>query len=162
MLDNLTDKNQYIITVIEDNNIRNIDLTAFNKSKISFGRGEDNDIILTSPLVSMNHGYFIIQNNQIKVIDNQSTNGIFVNNNKVVELFLKDGDSIKIDDPIEPLIRGVIFILSTNGKVSEWKQLDLENKNIITIGRDQTSDIVIDHVSVSLKHATIINKNNNL
>ena len=161
MLDNLTDKNQYIITVIEDNNIRNIDLTAFNKSKISFGRGEDNDIILTSPLVSMNHGYFIIQNNQIKVIDNQSTNGIFVNNNKVVELFLKDGDSIKIDDPIEPLIRGVIFILSTNGKVSEWKQLDLENKNIITIGRDQTSDIVIDHVSVSLKHATIINKNNN-
>lgn len=161
MLDNQADKNQYIITVIEDNNIRNIDLTTFNKSKISFGRGEDNDIILTSPLVSMNHGYFIIQNNQIEVIDNQSTNGIFVNNNKVVELFLKDGDSIKIDDPIEPLIRGVIFILSTNEKVSEWKQLDLENKNIITIGRDQTSDIVIDHVSVSLKHATIINKNNN-
>ena len=160
MLDNFKDKNQYIITVIEDNNIRNIDLTTFNKSIISFGRGDGNDIVLTSPLVSINHGYFVIDNNQIKVRDNNSTNGIFVNNNKVDELFLKDGDSIKIDDPVEPLMRGVIFILSTNGKVSEWKQLNLENKNMITIGRDQSSDIVIDHVSVSLKHAIIINRNN--
>ena len=159
MLENSTDKNQYIVTVIEDNNIRNINLTELNKSRISFGRGEDNDIILTSPLVSMNHGYFEIDNNQIKVIDNQSTNGIFVNNNKTMEVILKDGDSIKIDDPVEPLIRGVIFILSTNGKVSEWRQIDLNKKAMLTIGRDQSSDIVIDHVSVSLKHAIITNRN---
>ena len=159
MLENSTDKNQYVVTVIEDNNIRNISLTELNKSRISFGRGEDNDIILTSPLVSMNHGYFEIDNNQIKVIDNQSTNGIFVNNNKTMEVILKDGDSIKIDDPVEPLIRGVIFILSTNGKVSEWRQIDLNKKAMLTIGRDQSSDIVIDHVSVSLKHAIITNRN---
>ena len=159
MLENSTDKNQYVVTVIEDNNIRNINLTELNKSRISFGRGEDNDIILTSPLVSMNHGYFEIDNHQIKVIDNQSTNGIFVNNNKTMEVILKDGDSIKIDDPVEPLIRGVIFILSTNGKVSEWRQIDLNKKAMLTIGRDQSSDIVIDHVSVSLKHAIITNRN---
>lgn len=153
------ENNQYIITVIEDSNIRTINLTNLNKQKISFGRGEDNDIVLLSPLVSVNHGYFELSNNKISVVDNQSTNGIFVNNNKIAASPLKDGDSIKIDDPVDPLNRGVIFILSTNDKVTSWKQIDLEKKQVITIGRDSSSDIVINHISVSLKHATITEKN---
>ena len=153
------ENNQYIITVIEDSNIRTINLTSLNKQKISFGRGEDNDIVLLSPLVSVNHGYFELSNNKISVVDNQSTNGIFVNNNKIAASPLKDGDSIKIDDPVDPLNRGVIFILSTNDKVTSWKQIDLEKKQVITIGRDSSSDIVINHISVSLKHATITEKN---
>lgn len=153
------ENNQYIITVIEDSNIRTINLTSLNKQKISFGRGEDNDIVLLSPLVSVNHGYFELSNNKISVVDNQSTNGIFVNNNKIAASPLKDGDSIKIDDPVDPLNRGVIFILSTNDKVTSWQQIDLEKKQVITIGRDSSSDIVINHISVSLKHATITEKN---
>lgn len=153
------ENNQYIITVIEDSNIRTINLTNLNKQKISFGRGEDNDIVLLSPLVSVNHGYFELSNNKISVVDNQSTNGIFVNNNKIAASPLKDGDSIKIDDPVNPLNRGVIFILSTNDKVTSWQQIDLEKKQVITIGRDSSSDIVINHISVSLKHATITEKN---
>lgn len=153
------ENNQYIITVIEDSNIRTINLTNLNKQKVSFGRGEDNDIVLLSPLVSVNHGYFELSNNKISVIDNQSTNGIFVNNNKIASSPLKDGDSIKIDDPIDPLNRGVIFILSTNDKLTSWQQIDLEKKQVITIGRDSSSDIVINHISVSLKHATITEKN---
>lgn len=153
------DENQYVITVIENDNIRNINLSSLHKSRVSFGRGEDNDIILTSPLVSVNHGYFELSDNHITITDNQSTNGIFVNNNKIVQATLKDGDSIKIDDPVEPLMRGVIFILSTSGKVDDWQQIDLHKKPVITIGRDQTSDIVINHISVSLKHATITERN---
>ena len=153
------ENNQYIITVIEDSNIRTINLTSLNKQEISFGRGEDNDIVLLSPLVSVNHGYFELSNNKISVVDNQSTNGIFVNNNKIAASPLKDGDSIKIDDPVDPLNRGVIFILSTNDKVTSWQQIDLEKKQVITIGRDSSSDIVINHISVSLKHATITEKN---
>lgn len=153
------ENNQYIITVIEDSNIRTINLTSLNKQKISFGRGEDNDIVLLSPLVSVNHGYFELSNNKISVVDNQSTNGIFVNNNKIAASPLKDGDSIKIDDPVDPLNRGVIFILSTNDKVTSWQQIDLEKKQVITIGRDSSSDIVINHISVSLKHAIITEKN---
>ena len=153
------DKNQYVITVIEDDNIRNVNLTSFHKSKISFGRGEENDIVLTSPLVSVNHGYFELSDNSISVTDNQSTNGIFVNNNKMSQATLKDGDSVKIDDPIEPLMRGVIFILSTSGKVDDWQQIDLHKKSVITIGRDSDSDILINHISVSLKHAIITEKN---
>lgn len=152
-------ENQYIITVIEDDNIRNINLMNFNKSKISFGRGEENDIVLTSPLVSVNHGHFELSSNSISITDNQSTNGIFVNNIKINQATLKDGDSIKIDDPIEPLMRGVIFIVSTSGKVDEWQQINLHKKPVITIGRDQASDILINHISVSLHHATITEKN---
>ena len=152
-------ENQYIITVIEDDNIRNINLMDFNKSKISFGRGEENDIVLTSPLVSVNHGHFELSSNSISITDNQSTNGIFVNNIKINQATLKDGDSIKIDDPIEPLMRGVIFIVSTSGKVDEWQQINLHKKPVITIGRDQASDILINHISVSLHHATITEKN---
>ena len=71
------DKNQYVITVIEDDNIRNINLMSFNKSRVSFGRGEENDIVLTSPLVSVNHGFFELSENSISVVDNQSTDGSY-------------------------------------------------------------------------------------
>ncbi len=152
-------KKQYIVTVIENDNIRNIDLTEFNKDKISFGRSMDNDIILSSPLVSFNHGYFEIIDEELTIKDNNSTNGIFLNNDKVKESILHDGDSIKIDDPIEPLMKGVILIISTSSVVNDWQQIDMNNKSIITIGRDQSSDIIINHISVSLKHAEVINKN---
>lgn len=167
ILDINTDKNlnsnndNFTITLIEENSIRNISLNKFRKKKILFGRGTNNDIVLNSLLVSPNHGFFEIINGKVKIVDNSSVNGIFVNDNKVVEAFLKDGDAIKIDNPIEPLSIGVIMIVTLGENVNEWQQFDMTSKNTITIGRNSSSDIVINHVSVPLNIANIYVQNNN-
>ncbi len=167
ILDINTDKNlnsnndNFTITLIEENSIRNISLNKFRKKKILFGRGTNNDIVLNSLLVSPNHGFFEIINGKVKIVDNSSVNGIFVNDNKVIEAFLKDGDAIKIDNPIEPLSIGVIMIVTLGENVNEWQQFDMTSKDTITIGRNSSSDIVINHVSVPLNIANIYVQNNN-
>lgn len=146
---------KYTITIIDEDEIKNICLNDFRKDVITFGRAEGNDIKLKSLLVSSNHGYFRIDANGIQVVDNNSTNGIFVNNNKYTDCYLNDGDSVKIDNPVEPLKRGIIIILTLGSDVNNWQQIDLNTKEKIVIGRDSTCDIVLNHVSISLQHATI-------
>lgn len=158
---NTDDEKKCIVTIIDEDNITNINLNIFNKDTITFGRNENNDIKLNSLLVSGNHGYFKIDNSGVKVIDNNSTNGIFINNEKQNECYLKDGDSIKIDNPIEPLKRGIIFIVTLGNIVNKWNQCDLSFKDKINIGRSEDCDIVLKHVSISLHHATISNNGNN-
>ena len=138
--------NKYTITIIDENDIRNICLDDFKKDIITFGRGEDNDIILKSLLVSNKHGYFKIDSNGIMIVDNNSTNGIFINNSKVSNYYLRDGDSIKIDNPIEPLKRGIILVFTFGKEINEWKQYDLNLKNEVTLGRDSNCDIVFEHI----------------
>lgn len=146
---------KFIITIVDENDIRNIDLKSFNKSVVTFGRGENNDIKLNSLLVSNNHGMFEVYSNGVKIIDNNSTNGLYVNNRKESNCYLKDGDSVKIDNPVEPLKRGIMFILTLGNKVNDWKQYDLTLKDKVKIGRAEDCDIVLKHVSISLHHATI-------
>lgn len=153
-------KLKYTITLIEENSIKNINLNRFRKKKILFGRSQNNDIILNSLLISPNHGFFELDDDKLKIIDNASTNGIYVNNIKVSETYLKDGDSIKIDNPVEPLAIGVIMIVTFGETVDSWQQIDLNVKNSISIGREPSSDIVINHVSVPLNVANIYKQNN--
>lgn len=154
------DKLRYTITIIEENEIKDICLNDYNKNIISFGRGLNNDIKLSSLLVSSNHGYFEFLENGVKVVDNNSTNGIFINNNKVDSAILKDGDSIKIDNPDEPLDKGIIMIFTLGDIVNKWQQYDLNSKDIISIGRDNSCDIVLDHVSIALNQVNIYKKDN--
>lgn len=144
------------ITIIDTFDIKNICLNDFNKKIITFGRNSDNDIILSSLLVSQNHGYFEITDAGLKVVDNNSTNGIFVNNQQIMSSIVRDGDSIKIDNPEYPLERGIIIIPTYGKIVNNWNQLELNQKDRYIIGRSTECDIVLDHVMVSLNHATII------
>jgi hypothetical protein len=63
---------------------------------ISIGRNAKNDIVLNDPMVSREHArLFIHDNGQIMIKDSGSSNGTFVNGNKVVESYLKPGDIVK-------------------------------------------------------------------
>ena len=109
------DKLKYFVTIIGDGKLRNICLNDFNKDVITFGRGEDCDIVLVSNLVSKIHGYFSINNGIIRVFDYHSKNGIFINNSKCnTSIVLKNGDSIKIDNPSKPIKQGIIMIVTEN------------------------------------------------
>lgn len=132
-----------------------VDLKSFSKNKITFGKSEDNDIVLTSSLISRHHGYFLIENDKCFIYDDNSSNGIFVNGESIKAHQLKEGDIIKVDNLENPLEKGVTILFSDLVLTDDWKTFDIENKDKITIGRSSENDISLDHVSVSLVHAII-------
>lgn len=138
-----------------------IDLSTFGKSFVYFGRGEQNDIILTSHLASAEHGRFVFKDGCWTIEDKAayqkqaSTNGLIYNNFSVISRDITDGDFIRIDDGIETVSEGVLFVFSSINSENKWQSLHLNNKHKLTIGRDNSSDILLPHISVSKCHAEI-------
>ena len=60
------------------------------------GRSSENNIILDDITVSRKHALLLISNENIKIQDNNSTNGIYVNNEIKNDSTLKSGDKIQI------------------------------------------------------------------
>jgi len=68
---------------------------VLNKSRTSVGRRGDNDLVLTESSVSSMHAWLINENGQWRVMNMLSTNGTFVNGEKIHEALLKDGDRVR-------------------------------------------------------------------
>lgn len=72
----------------------------------TLGRKPENTIILTEPFVSGNHARLYIKNNSLYVEDLNSTNGVYVNNDKINEKFkLIADDEIKIGSAIFKVLK---------------------------------------------------------
>lgn len=152
-------KKEYTLSIIESGDIKTISLNDFKKEIITFGRDKKNDIVLDSPIVSSKHGYFKIDDDSISIYDNKSKNGLFINN-----ILLFDGcvigynDTIKIDNPLDPLVQGVLMVLSTEKDSDKWNTFNLSKKDEIVIGRNKDCDIVLDSVTIANYHAKIIKR----
>ena len=73
---------------------------------ITLGRKPENTIVLTEPFVSGNHAKIYAKNNNLYVEDLNSTNGIYVNDEKVEgKIKLTTGDEIKIGSAIFTVLR---------------------------------------------------------
>lgn len=75
---------------------RVIERVITEKKRISIGRNSDNDIVLDNRGVSRKHAMIEVNPNQCVIIDNESLNGTFVNNRRVEEEILHEGDTITI------------------------------------------------------------------
>ena len=95
-------KKDYKLVICHKNKHEVISLGDYKKEEITFGRAKDNDIVINSSLVSAHHGKFMLSG-ALAVIDNNSTNGLFVNGDSTKEFVLSDGDIIKIDNPDKSL-----------------------------------------------------------
>ena len=73
-----------------------IERVVSEKKRMTIGRTADNDIVLENRGVSRRHAQIEFNENAAVVIDNESLNGTFVNNRKVNEEVLRDGDMITI------------------------------------------------------------------
>ena len=63
---------------------------------LSIGRDTNNEIILNDNFVSRRHAHLMISDNgQVLIKDLGSSNGTFVNGNKITETSLKPGDTVK-------------------------------------------------------------------
>ncbi|MCR4654968.1 MAG: ATP-binding cassette domain-containing protein [Lachnospiraceae bacterium] len=151
-----------IVTVFDGGNPPvNIRLADYRKNIISFGRGPGNDIVLTSPLVSSEHGRFAFENGQWTMEDrayygsSPSTNGLIYNNASIVRRALCEGDFIRIDDGVETIAEGVLFVFAAAESAHPWKTVPLRGQKELTIGREQGCSIILPHISVSKQHAKI-------
>jgi diguanylate cyclase (GGDEF)-like protein len=76
---------------------------------LTIGRGRDNDIVLISDAVSRRHTRVEFRNNEAFVIDLESTNGTYVNEDGRLtgERRLSRGDLLKVGDTIFKYLSGV-------------------------------------------------------
>ncbi len=139
-----------------------VNLSEYGKNFIYFGRDPKNDIILSSHLVSAEHGRFVYKNaawvmeDKAAYKDSGSTNGLIYNNAAITSRVISDGDFIRIDDGVETVSEGVLFVFSSADSDNKWQTLPLTNKAEICIGRDNTCQLVLPHISVSKCHAKIL------
>lgn len=73
--------------------------TEFDKTEVTIGRVQGNDIILPKGNVSKRHSRIVLKDNRFIVVDLKSTNGTYVNGRKITSpLVVKSGDKIYIGD----------------------------------------------------------------
>lgn len=73
-----------------------VDQRELSGDRTTIGRGPDNDIVLSSPGVSKHHAIIERQGDGFVVIDNGSSNGVFVRNRRVRRHTLSYWDEIQI------------------------------------------------------------------
>src|SRR5579862_9321236 len=74
--------------------------------QIVVGRSSDLDMVLVEDMVSRKHARIAMQNDQIWIEDLGSTNGTFVNGEKIKRARLKEGDRVLIGTSILKVIAG--------------------------------------------------------
>ena len=90
-----------------DNNVKflltllNLELMSsswiLQNGKYTIGRLSSHQVILDDVTVSRNHASLSVSNQNIKIIDNNSTNGIYVNDNLIAnDAIIKSGDKLQI------------------------------------------------------------------
>ncbi|MCE5194670.1 MAG: FHA domain-containing protein [Nitrospiraceae bacterium] len=67
-----------------------------DKEITTIGRNPNNDIYIDNPIVSNFHAKLIKESGEIFIEDQNSTNGTFVNSNKIDKVLLKNNDVITI------------------------------------------------------------------
>lgn len=71
------------------------------RSDLTIGRKDDNSIVLSDQHVSGNHAKIVVRNNLLFIEDLNSTNGIYLNGNKINgKVKLSNKDEIKIGTAI--------------------------------------------------------------
>lgn len=154
--DKIIDKTNLKLVIVDGSEEpKEVRLREFGKRNITFGRDEDNDIVLKSRFVSRHHGIFHINDKQIIVEDLGSKNLLIMNGNVTRKSILREGDVLRIDYYKENKFEGVMFFMSSAGRRAVWNTLSMKGKQEVIIGRNDSCDIILNHVGVSKFHADI-------
>lgn len=145
----------YFLTIFDNRGIQTINLSNFGKSKLSFGKAFNNDIVLDCDLVDLNQGYLELNEYGVLAVNTSQLTPLIGNHNKAFDNeYLSDGSFIKIVDNNLPESSGVLMIMSISKSPDEWKQLPISS-NTISIGSHRSSDILLAPNAVNEHHCTI-------
>jgi pSer/pThr/pTyr-binding forkhead associated (FHA) protein len=150
--------------------------------EVLIGRGGRCQIVIRDDEISREHCKLVRHETGYELIDTASTNGTFVNGQRVTQRPLKSGELIELGDsvtlryerlgtselaagkkfktptePIKPAVASVSafghYLVLSRG--SEVGAVHLLNNPIITVGRDAKNDIVVAEDAVSRYHLTL-------
>lgn len=68
---------------------------VLRRGKTTLGRRDGNDIVLPDPSVSARHAWILYDNGQYRLMNVLSTNGTFLNDERIHEAPLADGDRVR-------------------------------------------------------------------
>jgi len=126
------------------------------KSSVKIGRDQSNDIVINEPRISRNHAIInVLENGTFEIKDLASTNGTFVNGERISQKIITSADKIEVANCL------VNWYVAFNE--SDIPQLDsiIEEEpfsrivKTIIIGSSIENDIVLSKDIVSKHHATI-------
>lgn len=87
----------YTVTVSEKGG--KVTVREFDKSEVTIGRMQGNDIVLAKSNISKKHARFVKENGALVVVDEKSTNGTYVNGSRIAEPYaLNSGDRVFIGE----------------------------------------------------------------
>ena len=92
---NNSDEEPLFLLSLLNNELMSFSWKLINK-EYNIGRSSENSIILDDITVSRKHALLLVSKEHIKIVDNNSTNGIYVNNEITSDSILKSGDKIQI------------------------------------------------------------------
>ncbi len=131
---------------------------TLDKQKLSYGRGEDNDIVIPSPVVSRNHGYLektTLGGYQIAVLP-EAGNAVYVDGYPVsTPVALKNDANIRIGGQDPGVMVSMAYISPSEAFTAITAEINFGDKNIIQIGRAHENDVVLSVPQVSQFHAQI-------
>ncbi len=64
--------------------------------ELTIGRSPNNEVVLKEPRVSRRHAVLRHSGNQYMIIDNNSSNGTYVNGHPITEQILRSGDKLQV------------------------------------------------------------------
>lgn len=123
--------------------------------KLTIGRNSQNDIVVNNPSVSSFHATIKYESDSLstitevarfEIIDNNSTNGTFVNGKKIKQYSLTVNDKVKVGNAVLNWQNHVTFEKEIISDIIETK----------TIGRSDNCNIIINRPNVSSVHAKLI------
>jgi pSer/pThr/pTyr-binding forkhead associated (FHA) protein len=137
---------------------------------IFIGRSSDIDLVLMEDMVSRKHARIRVENDQINIKDLGSTNGTFVNGERVSQATVKRGDRILIGTSIMKVVEtdreprttraeGMPVQRTTENLPQET---DLESRSMIGTIKEVPLPDLIQLFSTSKKTGTVIIKSNNV
>jgi pSer/pThr/pTyr-binding forkhead associated (FHA) protein/tetratricopeptide (TPR) repeat protein len=162
--------------IIEDRNGIIADEINFEQGSFTIGRLEGNDIELSSNSVSRHHARIYTQGEQAFVVDMNSSNGVFVDGERIYAATpLTSGSQIRVGDflillkargqappqaaPAQPYIDQSVDTryprLVRVGDIMEGETFSLSAKESL-VGRTEDNAVVISDPSISRHHAKIV------
>jgi len=139
------------------------------KETITFGRAPDNDVVLSDGRVSRHHARLVYQAGRYVLSDLNSVNGTWVGGQRISEQEITPGTSFRIGPatitlqaaaayvppaPPPPFGATVSFEFAPTAPAAQVERVRLD-RPVLTLGRDPSCDLVLDHPTVSRLHAQI-------
>ncbi len=131
---------------------------------LTVGRSATNNIVIDNNNVSSNHARFKIAGNEIILEDVGSTNGTYVNGEKITLKKVTADDIITFSKNYTFTWKQLEEALNSykKSKTSESGRVHttIKEKEVINIGRSSDNDLVINNIKVSRKHAKLKKEDN--